>query len=238
MAETGKPVAKKPDSGIESRSGASEIAAFVDAARKAPSEPRGGRLILSLDATMSRQPTWDLAVSLQSRMFDAVGAAGGLSVQLAYFRGYGECRASGFVSDTRALKDLMVRIDCRAGRTQIGKVLGHVLKENAARKVAAVVYIGDAFEEAIDEVAHKAGEMGVRNVPLFVFQEGRDGAAQRAFREFARLSGGAWFPFDRSAPDALAKLLASVAVYATGGRPALEKRGRSEDIKLLSQMGR
>ena len=99
---------------------------------------------------MSRQPTWDLACELQAEMFDAAGAVGGLSVQLVYFRGLGECRASSFVADAQALRDLMVKIDCRGGQTQIGKVLAHVRREAEKRPIAALAYVGDAMEENPD----------------------------------------------------------------------------------------
>src|SRR6185295_11119732 len=103
-----------------------EIDAFVKRARTlAPPVAAGakGRLIFALDATMSRQPTWDTACKLQGEMFKAAGDVGGLQVQLVYFRGFGECRASKWVSDTRSLAGLMTSIDCRGGHTQIGKVL-------------------------------------------------------------------------------------------------------------------
>src|SRR5687767_8071275 len=58
-----------------------------------------GRLIFAMDATMSRQPTWDLALGLQADLFRAVKEVGGLDVQLVYFRGFGETRASKWVSD-------------------------------------------------------------------------------------------------------------------------------------------
>ena len=196
----------------------------------------GGRLILALDATMSRQPTWDLACRLQGEMFDAVGKAGGLSVQLVYFRGFGECRASRFVRDTGSLKDLMTRIDCRGGHTQIGKVLSHALKETGRQKVNALVYIGDAMEEEVDDLAQKAGRLGLSGVPVFAFQEGRDPVAETAFREIARLSKGAWFRFDRNSAATLAKLLSAVAVFASGGLKALEARGRPEDRLMIESM--
>ncbi|CAN0582391.1 unnamed protein product, partial [Laminaria digitata] len=195
-----------------------------------------GRLILGLDATMSRQPTWDLACSLQAEMFEAVDKSAPLNVQLVYFRGFRECRASKFVADTASLANLMTRIDCRAGHTQIGKVLSHALKETAKEKVHALVYIGDAMEEAIDDLAHKAGELGLRGVPVFVFQEGHDPVAEQAFREVAKLTRGAWFRFDRSSPATLGRLLSSIAVYASGGFKALEQRGRSEDRLLIENM--
>ena len=74
---------------------------------------------------MSRQPTWDMALALQADMFHAVKAVGGLDVQLVYFRGTGECRASKWVSDPDALAALMTQVHCAGGYTQIGKVLSH-----------------------------------------------------------------------------------------------------------------
>jgi hypothetical protein len=185
---------------------------------------------------MSRQPTWDLACTQQAEMFDAVGKAGSLSVQLVYFRGLGECQASKFVTDTAALKQLMTSIECRGGNTQIGKVLAHALKETAAGKVDALVFIGDAMEEKIDDLAVKAGNLGLHGVPVFIFQEGRDGVAERAFKEIARLSKGAWFRFDRNSAATLARLLSAVAVFATGGLKALEARGRPEDRLMIEHI--
>lgn len=239
---TGKrtPVPKKNDGKpAVAHSDAGAIAAFLERARSlASTATQGkGRIVLALDATMSRQPTWDLACQLQAEMFDAVGKAAGLAVQLVYFRGFGECRASRFVGDTTALKDLMVRIDCRGGHTQIGKVLSHVLRENEREKVSAVVYIGDAMEEDVDALAQKAGELGLRGVPLFMFQEGRDPSAETAFREMARLSKGAWFRFDRNSASTLANLLSSVAVYATGGLKALQARGSEQDRLMIAHLG-
>jgi hypothetical protein len=215
-----------------------EVDAFVRQARAlAVAKAAGsGRLILSLDATMSRQPTWDLACTQQAEMFDAVGKAGSLSVQLVYFRGLGECQASKFVTDTAALKQLMTSIECRGGNTQIGKVLAHALKETAAGKVDALVFIGDAMEEKIDDLAVKAGNLGLHGVPVFIFQEGRDGVAERAFKEIARLSKGAWFRFDRNSAATLARLLSAVAVFATGGLKALEARGRPEDRLMIEHI--
>lgn len=224
------------------RSDAAAVDAFVRQARAlSVGRTQEGRLILALDATMSRQPTWDLACEIQAKMFDAVGKAGALNVQLVYYRGFGECRASRFVANTAQLKTLMTRIDCRGGRTQIGKVLSHALRENGRGKVNALVFIGDAMEENVDILADRAGELGLKGVPVFVFQEGRDPVATSAFRDIAKLSKGAWFRLDRAAADTLAGLLSSVAIFATGGLAALEARGRPEDrlmIEHLSGRGR
>src|SRR5437764_7509511 len=143
--------------------------------------PRG-RLIFALDATMSRQPTWDTACKLQGEMFREAASIGGLDVQLVYFRGLNECRASRWVSDGAGLGDLMGRIHCIGGHTQIRKVLQHARAEADKGKVAALVYVGDAMEEAIDDLAAKAGDLGLRGMPAFVFQEGHDPVAEQAFR--------------------------------------------------------
>lgn len=237
MSSKQTPVQTNPSDIATARSDSQAIDAFVRQARALGSQTGGqGRLILALDATMSRQPTWDLACQIQGRMFDAVGRAGGLQVQLVYYRGFGECRASRFVNDTNALKTLMTRIECRGGHTQIRKVLKHALDEHARGKVNALVFIGDAMEEEVDDLAARAGELGLKGVPVFIFQEGDDPAATTAFKEIARLSRGAWFRFDRSAAEHLARLLSAVAVYATGGLKALAARGTAEDRLMLEHL--
>jgi hypothetical protein len=230
--------ARAPAATPEKRSSSGDIDTFLRQARAVATTrgSAGGRLILALDATMSRQPTWDLACALQGEMFDAVGKAGSLDVQLVYFRGLSECRASKFVGDTGALKRLMSGISCQGGNTQVGKVLAHALKQAGAGKVDALVYIGDAMEEEISDLAEKAGNLGLRGVPVFVFQEGRDPVAETAFRDVARLSKGAWFRFDRNSAATLSKLLSAVALFATGGVKALEARGRPEDRLMIESM--
>ncbi len=201
-----------------------EIDAFIERVRSLEPAAAGGsrgRLIFSLDATMSRQPTWDTACGLQADMFREAASAGGLDIQLVYFRGLNECRASGWVADSGKLAELMSRIDCRGGHTQIGKVLSHARQENARQKVQALVFVGDAMEEKIDDLCAAAGELGLLGVPLFMFQEGHDAVAENAYREVARLSRGAYCRFDTGAAHELGELLRAVAAYAAGGKKAL-----------------
>src|SRR5262249_19200950 len=83
-----------------------EIDAFLAQVRGlGPATPFGtrGRLIFALDATMSRQPTWDKACVLQADMFKEAAAVGGLDVQLIYYRGLSECRASQWISRAERL---------------------------------------------------------------------------------------------------------------------------------------
>lgn len=212
----------------------SDVSAFIEKVNTLakPSTPgQQGRLLFALDATMSRQPSWDLACKLQGEMFEAV-AGQPLQVQLLYFRGFGECRASKWVNDTAGLARLMTGIHVRGGNTQIGKVFTHARAEHSRRKINALVYVGDAIEESIDPLAQKAGELGLLGCPIFIFQEGHEPHAERAFREFARVSKGAYARFDANASKELAALLRAVAAYAAGGRPAL-KLQKSPSAKLL-----
>ena len=199
-----------------------------------------GRLIFALDATMSRQPTWDLAIALQGKMFDVAGSLGGLDVQLVYFRGLNECRASPFTSGGQGLARYMSRISVQGGNTQIGRVLGHARDEARRARVGALVYVGDSLEERIDPLCATAGELALLGVKAFMFHEGADPTASRGFREIARLTGGAYAAFDASAPGKLASLLKAAAAYAAGGLAALEAQARGSDPAaaqaLLSQV--
>src|SRR5262249_35324276 len=142
-----------------------------------------GRLIFALDATASRRETWDMACQLQGDMFRSVAAIGGLNVQLVYYPGLSPCRGSRCGTEPNELAKLMTRIDCRAGKTQIGKVLAHAKRETGVLKVAALVFVGDSFEEDENKLLPDAHELGRLGVPVFMFQEGNNRTVERVFRE-------------------------------------------------------
>ena len=221
-------------------SASEDIAAFVAKARAMSPHAAGarGRLVFALDATMSRQPTWDMACALQADMFREAQALGSLDIRLVYYRGLNECRASGWISDSAQLAKLMSKIDCRGGNTQIGRVLSEARREAVASAVRAVVFVGDAMEEPIDQLCVKAGELGLLKVPVFMFQEGHDEVAEPAFREIARLTSGAWCRFDPGAAAQLRELLRAAAAYAAGGREALLRLSKAGGgaATLIGQM--
>src|SRR5262245_5954690 len=134
-------------------------------------DPVRSKICFALDATASRQPTWDTAAQLQAEMFEAVAAIGGLDVQLIYYRGFSECVASRWLSDARSLTTIMSRVTCAAGHTKIGRVLQHIRRENQREKVNAAVVISDACEELGGDLYAEAREL---TVPVFMFQEGGD----------------------------------------------------------------
>jgi hypothetical protein len=210
-----------------------DVDSFLATVKKMPIASGEGRLIFAMDATMSRQPTWDSALSIQGQMFMA---AKGLNVQLVYFRGFNECKASRWVENPEALANLMTKVDCRGGNTQIGRVLTHIKNAAAKSKINAVIFVGDACEENIDNLCQSAGEIGLLGVPLFMFQEGTDGTAEKAFREVSKLTRGAYFRLDRASPKILAELLGAVAAYAAGGKKALERQGGQAARALLQQL--
>lgn len=212
---------------------------FLQEVKAMPSTSGGeaGRLIFALDATASREATWDQACDLQSELFLATQDLGGLAIQLCYYRGFGEFKATRFVSQTRQLLDLMNGVSCLGGRTQIGRVLDHARMETRKKPVKAVIFIGDCCEEPVDELCHMAGELGMLRTPVFMFHEGHEPHAKAVFQQVSKLSGGAYAPFDRSSPQVLKDLLAAVAVYASGGAKALEDftRRSSSEVKRLTQ---
>ena len=222
----------------ESTPALSEVDKFLSELSTAKTAvPAGrGRLVFALDATASRQPTWDTACKLQAEMFQAAAAVGRLDLQLVYYRGLGECRASRWMSNSSQLAKIMSQVMCRAGETQIEKVLAHAAKETKLLKVSALVFVGDALEESPDTVLSAANALGRLGTPAFMFQEGRDRLVEQTFQDIARLTRGAYCRFDPGAARQLAELLRAVAVFAAGGMPALAAQHDTGAIKLLGQL--
>ncbi|MBS9476630.1 VWA domain-containing protein [Ancylobacter radicis] len=221
-----RPMAPRPATKVAP---SADVAAFLADVKARPPVAAGrrGRLIFGLDATMSRQPTWDIACGLQVEMFDEASRIGGLDMQLIYFRGLTECRASPWMAEGARLGALMAKIDCRGGATQIGRVLRHAAREAEQGPVGALVFVGDAMEESLDHLCAEAGPLALRGIPAFFFQEGHDRDAERAFREIARLTKGAWCRFDAGSAEQLRALLRAAATYAAGGTQALQSLSAS-----------
>lgn len=227
--------------GLPANSRSAEIEAFLDKVRKAPPRPGGGRgrLIFALDATASREPTWERACRIQGEMFEATAGLGGLEIQLVFYRGFAECKASRWMTTAAELHRAMRSVFCVGGETQIERVLAHAIAETGRRRVNALVFVGDAMEENLDRLCGLAGQLGLLGVPMFLFHEGGDRRAGDAFQQIAKLSGGACLSFDLASADRLKELLGAVAVYAAGGYRALaaygEKRGGAV-LRLTAQL--
>jgi len=230
-----------PKTNLPSRPSSSrDVDAFLAKAARVPALSQvKGRLIFAIDATMSRQPTWDRAAAIQTEMFGVADALGGLGVQLVYFRGFGQFEASEWTTSPSVLAKRMQGVSCMSGATQLSRVLAHAVGEARRAKVGALVYIGDCFEENADAVAKEAAQLALLGVPAFMFHEGHDPNAEAVFREIARLTHGVYARFDAGSAQQLRDLLMAAAVYATGGRLALKNYGNrvgGEVLRLSQRM--
>lgn len=205
-----------------------------------PSVQSTHRLLFGIDATASRQPTWDLACELHAELFAEAARAGNLAIQLCYYRGSSDFVASQWATTPNQLRDQMLSVSCRGGRTQLRRLLEHALNEAMRYPVRALVFIGDCFEEDEADVLRFVGQLAIRTLPVFIFQEGNNRIATRVFKSIARLTNGAHVPFDASSPEQLRHLLGAIAQYAAGGRSALEEYARriggTQARALLSQL--
>ena len=215
------------------------VAAFLDKVKSTPvlrTTGGAGRLMFAMDATASREPTWDRACRLQSEMFTATQGIGVLEIQLVWYRGFGEFDASPWLANSAELVRRMTAVQCHAGETHIARVLEHAIAETRGKKVNAVVFVGDCVEENVDRLAKLAGDLGLLGTPVFVFHEGGEPVARKILEEIARLSGGAYCPFDAGSAEMLRDLLVAAATFAVGGRKALEdfNRRRGGPVLLLT----
>ncbi|WP_426417739.1 VWA domain-containing protein [Aestuariirhabdus sp. LZHN29] len=219
---------------LKPRSSSVEVARFLQHAESLPLVPasRRGRLIFALDATASREPTWDRASHLQSKMFANTKALGNLSVQLCYYQGFRQFTASDWVDGPQQLLGKMERVRCLAGQTQIARVLQHGIDESRRHPVQGLVFIGDCVEEPIDLLCDLAGQLKLCGTPVFIFHEGGEHAAAQCLKQIARVSGGVYVPFNSSGAAVLSALLSAAAAFSLGGVEAVEKLPASQMIYL------
>lgn len=199
-----------------------KVKASTPAVQAASAAPATGpaRLIVAMDATASREPSWRVAREVMDAMFREV--PDGLAIQLVWYGGDNFHRST-WATDARALLDMAARVRCEAGNTQIVRTLGHAVDE-AARggRVAGLVLVGDAFEEDPEKAQTAARRLRLLGCPVFAFQEGHNPSATNAFKSVANVTNSAHLPFDGEAPERLRDLLAGIAAYAQGGLKALE----------------
>ena len=109
-----------------------DVDGFLDALSQVPSRPARstrGRLLFGLDATASREATWDQACHIQMDMFGQAEKVGGLEVQVCYFQGFKRFFATRWVADPQRLQTSMAKVRCQGGLTQIERVLDHCISQ-------------------------------------------------------------------------------------------------------------
>jgi hypothetical protein len=191
-----------------------------------PALPRA-RVIFAVDATASREASWNVARDLQAKMFIEAGAAGLLQLQLVYFQA-NTCRASKWATRGEELARWMGAIQCETGLTQIEKVLQHALREHEKAPVHGITFIGDSMEENIDKLGALADELGAAGVPVHMCQEGDDIIARNAFRLLALKTGGTYSAFNSAMPQTIERLSAELNKIARGAVAAIGTRRASQ----------
>ena len=217
-----------------------DIKAFIDKAAVLAAKKSGlsaGRLLFAMDATASREASWDQACHIQEEMFTQTAALGGLDVQLCFYRGFNEFQYSHWCSSSVELLNYMQNVYCVGGHTQIKRVLQHAIDESRKQKVNALVFVGDCVEENPDDLCQLAGQLALYGVPIFLFHEGNEANAARRFRQLAKISNGAYSSFDSQSAQHLKDLLSAVAIYAAGGQSALQDFNKSKGRVMLRLSG-
>jgi hypothetical protein len=190
-------------------------------AKPTPARPPG-RLIVALDLTGSREASLKQARIATAAMFDAIKQVGAIQVQLVYYRGLLECRASKWHAAATEVTKPMLGLSCKAGRTQIARVLKMALKE---KDVSGVVFVGDHCEENPDELIGLARKLGK---PMFIFHECSDHdecslEAKPVFQGMAEASGGVYVEFKPDSGEVLREVLSSVAAFSAAGREGVKQ---------------
>ena len=212
---------------LTTHSSNTEVAEFLNKAKQlAIKKQNQGRLIFALDATASRQSTWDQACQLQGEMFIEAAAVGSLDIQLVWYRGFAEFAAAPWANQADQLLRHMSKVQCVGGMTQITRVLSHAVQISRQQRVNALVFVGDCVEESPEELYDMAGQLGILSLPVFAFHEGADPHASQILQRIAKLSRGAYCSFDAGSARQLKELLKAVAVYAAGGKQALHELSR------------
>lgn len=214
------------------------VKAFLENAAKIPAPvdtDLQGKLVFAMDATASREPCWDMACQIQADMFSQTAVIGKLQIQLCYYHGYNEFHTTDWSQNAVQLQQLMTSVVCKAGRTQIKRVIDHTVAESKRHKINAMVFVGDCMEEFIDDLLESAGHLALRGIPAFIFHEGYDPIAEKTFRQIAEITNGAYYRFDQSSAKQLSALLNAVAIFAVGGISALQNYAQ-KDPKMCNEI--
>jgi len=195
-----------------------------------------GRIILAIDATGTRQAIWDQIGKLQATMFVSGEQKTGLSVQLVYYRGSDECRASKWVSNAQSLYHLMGNIRCEGNIMQLSKVLSHSGKEHSKKRVSALVFIGDTVTEDVETLKEQATKLAKQGFRAIMVQDGIDSHTEKTFRAIAEVTNGAFLRFDQRFPKPLEEALSAAAMFATGGIQGLVRRQDMMSQDILRQI--
>lgn len=190
--------------------------------------PRPVRIGFIIDATGSREAGWQQAQRAQRRIFSAVAGLGAVMLRLQHFGG-GELTDHGWRDDSMELAAAMAAVRCRTGLTQILPALQSFIGED--KPAAAVILVGDSFEENPDPIAGMLPFLRAGGTRIFAFFEGNDAHAEAVFRRMAEGTNGRFARLSTDLP--LVDLCEGVALLAAGGRRAIKQLKNERARRLL-----
>lgn len=187
------------------------------------------RLLFTMDATASREASWNVAKEITGAMFEAV--PGALDVALAYHGGGRLQEITPFSPESKAFLDKVHMVRCTAGKTALNQILAQATQ---ITRLKALIYVGDCFEDSPTDAVELAGQLKLRGVRCFLFHDASSKTlgydvetARTVFASIAKITGGALLPFDESSPQMVKALLEAISVYAAQGIKALEQKTKS-----------
>ena len=132
-----------------------------------------GRLIFAMDATASREPSWDRACRIQGEMFEATAASGRpRRCNWSSIAASTNARRAGGSPIRASLHRAMRAVFCVGGETQIARVLRHALDRGEGR-TGQRAGLRRRRDGGIARRADRAGgRAGLLGVPVFLFHEG------------------------------------------------------------------
>ena len=200
-----KPVATDPASRLKRGLMEDALGRMFGKDVEKPIAPGAPRLMLTC-ANHERSPGWDYAKTLQRQIFDAAVGVG-LQMKFACFGRDDDHGVRRFRITTRwignpdEMAGLMDRASCDYGcYVLVRSAIEQAVKENADRPMRAVIVVGDVFHDdvaSLDEAALAAIQLRRAGTRLFFVQQGDNPVTARKLQYLARVSGGAYFRFDR-----------------------------------------
>jgi len=194
---------------------------------------RRPRLVFAVDATASREATWRSAQQITNKMFGVIPDA--LDVALAVHGGGDVHTFTAFSADVGEFGKRAAAVTCRSGTTRLGDIMTRTLEAGGVRVMS---YIGDAFEEDVDEVLDLAARFRLRGIQAVMLADGADGDTLAVFEQIAERTGGAVLDFRSGDLDLMGELLAGVASLAIGGRRLLEAQTTAGARLLITHLAR
>lgn len=220
----------KTNSTAQKKNTPSALARAIERTRARKEATKPVRIGFLVDATGSRNESWEQAQTIQAEMFKSVASLRRLALRLVHFGG-NELTDHGWRTNARNIAAQMAAVRCERGLTQILPGLEAFLDESAEHRARAIILVGDSFEEDSEKTEAIALCLKTAGIKVFAFLEGEDWTALSAFKCLADVTGGAFAKFGADLP--LADLCEGVALLTAGGKKGLKLLDNKRAKQLL-----